>query len=254
MKKILIVSLIATLMINGASEVVFSQVNDNGNTIYNEEFISLMEQNSLELINEHEKILNEVQKEFEQARVEQEKIKQEFLRKEEEKRRLEEERKRFERENLNFNPYNVLQVSNSSVERIRYALPEDMKHLAQAYYDVEQEYGVNAFFLIAVTREESGNGTSYYFNYLNNIGGIRNADGSFRWFDSQYQCINYMGELLRNQYLTPYQIINGEEIGLYYNGESVWNINIKYCETLDWADKISNLAYEVLELAKEYEY
>ena len=273
MKKALCISLITTISLNSsimegstsyneqpiAMTKEVSPINnetedilDDGLKSMLEEYARLEEQNSLELENKISSINDKFEEEFakvvaEEEQKRQERIEQERIRQEQERLKREQERN-----SICFNPYNLLEVSNMSVDRISYVLPEGLKHLASAFYDVEQNYGVNSIFLISLVREESGNGTSDYAIYRNNVGGVRNSDGSYRHFNSQYESVDYIGRLIKKHYLTPHQFINGEEVGLYYNGTSIWNVNIKYCEGTEWAEKLNKIAYETLEKAREY--
>lgn len=158
------------------------------------------------------------------------------------------------REEITFNEYDVTVPSNMTIERIRGILPYGLQGLEEVFYNTEMNYGINVFFLIGVVRQESGNGLSDFAINRNNMGGIRNSDGSFRYFSSKAECIDYMGRLLKNQYLTPYQVDeDGSVLGAYYNGTSISSINIFYCEGNDWTEKVTNIAYESYYKAKEIE-
>ena len=217
-----------------------TEVSDEQKSI-NGEYIRLERNILSELTSEINKINRELEENF---------VK--IINEEQQRKAIRLEKEKEEISSVNFNPYNLLERSNMSLDMIYYVLPDCMKYLAGAFYDAEQNYGVNAIFLISLVREESGNNTSYNAEVLNNMGGVKNSDGSYRYFDSQYECIDYIGRLIKKHYLTPNQIIDGEEYGLYYNGTSIWNVNIMYCEGTQWAENLIEIAYETLDKAKEY--
>lgn len=156
-----------------------------------------------------------------------------------EQERIEEERIRLESLTPNFNPYNVLEPSNLTREQV-YKMLEGtaLQTLSNAYVYMEELYGVNCLFLIGISAQESGWGRSSLAITHNNLGGIKTSDGSWRYFSDWGECLDYKARLLKNQYLS--------KDGDYFNGYSVWDVNIQYCEQLDWADKVSQIAYQLL--------
>ena len=172
------------------------------------------------------------EKREEMARIERER--------EEERLRLEEELRLLELQRQpHFNPYNLLEPSNVTREQM-YAILEGtaLQSLSNGYVYMEELYGINALFLVAISAYESGWGTSSLAIYNNNLGGIKANDGSWAYFNDWFECISYKTDLLYNQYLIP--------TGAYYNGTSTWNINVRYCEEGYWADNINAIAYELL--------
>lgn len=138
-----------------------------------------------------------------------------------------------------FNPYNLLEPSNVSREQM-YDILEGtaLQTLSNGYVYMEEVYGINALFLVAISAYESGWGTSYLAMNNNNLGGIKASDGSWAYFSDWFECISYKADLLYHQYLIP--------TGAYYNGTSTCNINVRYCEESVWADNINAIAYELL--------
>lgn len=161
----------------------------------------------------------------------------------EEARRRDEERKARERElrskvTLHYNPYNLLEPSNLTEEKAEIILQDfPLRQVSSYYVRLEKRYGVNAIFLMALSREESGNGNSYLARNNNNLGGVKGSSG-FRHYNSWEESLNDTAKLIKNEYLT--------QSGSYYNGVSIWNVNTLYCEQSNWADKLNNLAYEMI--------
>ena len=222
----------------------------------------LIQVNSLQLNSETEQLtenvevldlrnyeFNEMQKkldvEIQKIKAEQLKIQQEQERLAEEERLRQEEleRQRLAEEETNrvvtYNPYNLLEPSNINREEAYQVLEGTaLQTLANGYVYMEEVYGINALFLMAISAYESGWGTSYLAMNNNNLGGIKANDGSWAYFSDWFECISYKADLLYNQYLSPN--------GAYYNGTSAWNINARYCEESVWADNINTIAYELL--------
>ena len=99
--------------------------------------------------------------------------------------------------------------------------------LGYAFYDMEQNYGVNAVFAIAVAQLESGSGTSYMAIYDNNLFGMMGLS-----YESQEACIYDFGSLIRDYYFNR---------GL----TTVYSINPVYCpDNYDWAPYVESLIYQ----------
>ena len=92
---------------------------------------------------------------------------------------------------------------------------------------------MDAGFLAAVAALESGWGESELAREKNNLFGWRGADG-YMAFDSPEDCIDHVAEYLADEYLDP--------DGLYYNGLSVEDVAISYCEgNADWVKMIKEI-------------
>lgn len=172
----------------------------------------------------------EIQKQRE-LELEQERLRQEEL----ERQRLAEiEANRV----VTYNPYNLLEPSNITREEAYIMLEGTaLQTLSNAYVYMEELYGVNAIYLMSLSAEESGWGRSQLAITHNNIGGIKSSNG-WMYFSDWGECLDYKARLLKNQYLS--------ENGGYFNGYSIWNVNIKYCEQDTWADNINSIAYGLL--------
>ena len=139
---------------------------------------------------------------------------------------------------VTYNPYNLLEPSNITREEAYIMLEGTaLQTLSNAYVYMEELYGVNAIYLMSLSAEESGWGRSQLAITHNNIGGIKSSNG-WMYFSDWGECLDYKARLLKNQYLS--------ENGDYFNGYSIWNVNIKYCEQNTWADNISSIAYGLL--------
>ena len=172
----------------------------------------------------------EIQKQRE-LELEQERLRQEEL---ERKRLAEIEANRV----VTYNPYNLLEPSNITREEAYIMLEGTaLQTLSNAYVYMEELYGVNAIYLMSLSAEESGWGRSQLAITHNNIGGIKSSNG-WMYFSDWGECLDYKARLLKNQYLS--------ENGDYFNGYSIWNVNIKYCEQNTWADNINSIAYGLL--------
>ena len=172
----------------------------------------------------------EIQKQRE-LELEQERLRQEEL---ERKRLAEIEANRV----VTYNPYNLLEPSNITREEVYIMLEGTaLQTLSNAYVYMEELYGVNAIYLMSLSVEESGWGRSQLAITHNNIGGIKSSNG-WMYFSDWGECLDYKARLLKNQYLS--------ENGYYFNGYSIWNVNIEYCEQNTWADNINSIAYGLL--------
>lgn len=109
--------------------------------------------------------------------------------------------------------YDVFRKSNLSVEQLNMVLSgTGLSGYGQAFYDMEQTWGVNSLFAVAVGSHESANfyktaNTHNYFGFRGNRGWAR--------FSSPEACIDYFGQLMNNS--------------LYY-GKSIEQIAVIYCD------------------------
>lgn len=109
--------------------------------------------------------------------------------------------------------------------------------LGETFAAMESKYGVNALFLISITKQESGNGSSSLARRQNNLGGLKNGRGGYMTFDSKADCVEYMASLLGTKYLT--------EGGRLYSGKTARDVARRYCEqSSSWTAAIENLMEE----------
>lgn len=156
----------------------------------------------------------------------------------------------FEKKDLDkeiiYNPYNLREKSNLSREQI-YSLLEgsNLQVLSDSYYEMESKHNVNAIFLMALNTEESGHGTSDLALLNNNIGGVKSASGGWATFSDWNHSLEYIANLIDTMYLS--------EDGAYYNGTSIYDVNVRYCEGNQWAYNLNTIAMELLERANYME-
>ena len=96
----------------------------------------------------------------------------------------------------------------------------------QQFYDAQEKYGINASFLIAIAKHESGNGTSDFARNRCNIAGMRNKN-SYMYFSSVNECIDKMASNLKRLYIDQ---------GL----TTIPAINKKYAESTQWGNSVLN--------------
>lgn len=113
--------------------------------------------------------------------------------------------------------------TNIKPEDLERILSKGLSGYGQAFYDMEQKYGVNSIFAISVAELESGHGTSSAFRRNNNAFGINSGK---KYFNSVEIGIEYFG-LLMNKSL--------------YNGKSIDRIGSVYCVGGSWANKVKSL-------------
>lgn len=121
--------------------------------------------------------------------------------------------------NITMNPF---QKTNFSPEELESVLTKGLSGYGQAFYNMEQKYGINSIFAISVAELESGHGTSSAFRNKNNAFGI----GSGKRFSSVEAGIEYFGQLMNKS--------------LYY-GKSIDRIGSIYCVGDNWAYKVKSL-------------
>ena len=140
---------------------------------------------------------------------------------------------------VTYNPDNLREKSNLSKEQIYNMLEgNNLQELADEYYEMEQKYNVNAIFLMALNMEESGHGSSSLAVNNNNLGGIKSRYGGYASFDSWASSLEYIASLIDEMYLT--------ETGAYYNGTSIYGVNVKYCIGGNWAENLNTIANELI--------
>lgn len=111
----------------------------------------------------------------------------------------------------------------------------------------EQKYQVNVFFLIGVEALESGWITSSISRNCNNLGGVcasskhpsngcgSNSNCSFAYFKSVNEFVDYHGEMLHRNYLTPG--------GAYYHGKTLSGVVQSYCPGCSsWPSNVTSIA------------
>ena len=148
-----------------------------------------------------------------------------------------------ELELLHFNAYDLTELSNANVARLNDMIKDSkLKGLGASYKQAEEEYGVNAIFLIALTAQESGWGTSRRAIEDNNLSGFEVYTPQSRGaiFNTKHESIMTTGKLLGEEYLS--------KGGQYYKGKDIYTVNETYCpvEGHKWANNIVNIAKELM--------
>lgn len=104
---------------------------------------------------------------------------------------------------------NLLSKSGLSVDQINNLLAGHgkLQGLGQAFIDVENRDGINAFWGMAQAIEETGWGVSAIAVNKNNLFGITAYDanpyGDASVYSSPVACVEYWGDFLKANYLTP---------------------------------------------------
>ena len=127
--------------------------------------------------------------------------------------------------------YSYNEVWNMDVSKPSGVTVEDLKlvsrgafvGLEEAFYQAEQDYGVNCLFVMGIASLESANGTICF--RPNNMFGFGN-----RGFSSKAECIDVVARALANNYLTPG--------GGLYNGTRITDVNRRYAASSTWDEKV----------------
>lgn len=128
-------------------------------------------------------------------------------------------------------------ASNVTAEEIDVMLSGTLlQGLGSAFVRVEQEYGVNALYMMGLACIESAWGQSEFAVKRNNLYGWNAVDSNPRKatsFNSKEECTLYVASKLKANYLT--------EGGAYHEGFSARSIDVHYCTDKQHADKIVNV-------------
>lgn len=120
-----------------------------------------------------------------------------------------------------------------SAEQLDQCLSDGMSGLGAYFAAAEQNYSVNALFLISICQIESCNGTSRLANNKHNLAGMKGRSG-FINFASFEECINYMAEMLSSKYLDPQ--------GAFYHGSTIKGVCVTYCgSSWYWVSHVSRM-------------
>ena len=121
--------------------------------------------------------------------------------------------------------------SNLNAQQLEAGLLGNLKPMAWAFVQAEKIYGVNAVFLASLAGLESGWGKHCYVGE-NNLFGFGRKD-----FASYGECIFFVAQKLRQNYL------NGD--GCYYNGESIWGVNVCYNGQDVWVQRVAGVMNDI---------
>ncbi len=121
---------------------------------------------------------------------------------------------------------NITQKTNLSPGMLEAVLPSALNGLGQAFYDGEQQYGINSLFVLSIINYESANGTSSLAQNQNNLGGISQSQGGYKTFSSKEECVLYMYDLLSTNYIGN-GLTTIEAVGEAYCSGGTWATKIK---------------------------
>lgn len=120
-------------------------------------------------------------------------------------------------------------------------------HIADYFYYVEQEYGINGIFVASVGIHESGWGTSAISLDKKNLFGYGAYDsdpyGYASDFSSYSTGIDLVSRVFMKYYLNPKgTVIYNNEVaeGTYYNGSTLTAVNKCYATDKNWANAVYN--------------
>lgn len=113
--------------------------------------------------------------------------------------------------------------------------------LGKTLVEIENTYNINGMYMIGLAAVESGFGTSNIAVTKNNITGYCAYDSNTskaKVFNSYADCLKVTARHLDKNYLT--------EGGAYHEGLSARSIDVHYCTDKRHADKIVNVAHELI--------
>lgn len=110
--------------------------------------------------------------------------------------------------------------------------------LEKAILDIESEYGVNAYFTIAVMKLESGNGESKLAKRKNNLFGLNaiagDAFNKALSFETKADCIRMFGQLIAEKYVDQGYTTVEKIARKYCPANSKWSSHVKTIMTRDY--------------------
>ena len=137
--------------------------------------------------------------------------------------------------------FDILQPCGYTREELEYAVSGERHNALLPYVETmlqaEEEFGVNAFYLLCKFGYESGWGR--YLAADNNIGGWKSKDGSFRDFGSIEECILHIAENLSTVYK--------ERVG-----SKLKDVCARYCPDDGYLETLLEIMDERTEKIKEF--
>lgn len=118
----------------------------------------------------------------------------------------------------------VSRPSGVTVADLKLVTTGDLVGLEEAFYQAEQDYGINCLFVMAIAAHESANGTMCFAT--NNMFGYGTSG-----FSSKAEGIDVVSGALANSYLSPG--------GSLYSGKTISDVNKKYAASTTWDDKVA---------------
>lgn len=118
----------------------------------------------------------------------------------------------------------VSKPSGASVSDLKLVTAGNLVGLEEAFWQAEQDYGVNCLFVMAIASHESANGTMCF--RPNNMFGFGTSG-----FSSKAECIDVVSQALANNYLST--------SGSLYSGKTISDVNKRYASSTTWDDKVA---------------
>lgn len=118
----------------------------------------------------------------------------------------------------------VSQPSGVTVSDLELVTTGGLSGLEEAFYQAEQDYGINCLFVMAIAAHESANGTICF--RPNNMFGYGSSG-----FSSKAEGIDVVSRALANSYLSPG--------GSLYSGKTISSVNKRYAASTTWDDKVA---------------
>ena len=143
---------------------------------------------------------------------------------------LEEERKSWYTEE-NIDNFSLNTRSFLTVEELEAGLQKELKNYVEIFIEAEKEYNINAIFLASVAAVESGWGETP--NENNNLFGW----SSNIYYENPEDSILPIAEKLKEYYLSS--------DGIYYNGDTVDGVNVKYNGREEWSSLIKSMMIQI---------
>lgn len=131
-----------------------------------------------------------------------------------------------ETKQTNLETFDLRTQSGYTAEELDEVLKYDLKGLGKYFVKAEENYGVNAVFLVSVAALESGWGR-YCFRE-NNMFGYSGMS-----FSSKAECIDFVAKKISENYLS--------ESGKYYSGYTVKAVNCYYNGREIWEDTVIDI-------------
>lgn len=118
----------------------------------------------------------------------------------------------------------ISQPSGVTVSDLELVTTGGLTGLEEAFYQAEQDYGINCLFVMAIAAHESANGTICF--RPNNMFGFGSSG-----FSSKAEGIDVVSRTLANSYLSPG--------GSLYSGKTISAVNRRYAASTAWDDRVA---------------
>jgi len=132
--------------------------------------------------------------------------------------------------------FNITTKSNLTEKDIHILVTgTDLEGIERSIVDVENKYRINGFFILAVARLESGNGSSDIAHDKNNLFGLNAVDddpyaSAFR-YKTKSDSVYAFGKIIRERYINK-------------GNTTISKINHIYCTNPEWSDMLLEIIKE----------